>query len=79
MTRAGIRIIWAGSGRPVPRVGVIEIAPVLLLLGLCIGLTAGAGPVMRYMQSAAAALHAPQDYVLQVTGQQLGQRPGAAR
>ena len=79
MTRAGIRIIWAGSGRPVPRVGVIEIAPVLLLLGLCIGLTAGAGPVMRYMQFAAAALHAPQDYVLQVTGQQLGQRPGAAR
>ncbi|WP_200845107.1 monovalent cation/H+ antiporter subunit D [Roseomonas sp. 18066] len=68
MTRAGIRSLWASSGRAVPRVRVIEIAPVLLLIGLCIGMTAGAGPVLRYMENAAEALHAPQDYLRQVNG-----------
>ncbi|MBO1074588.1 monovalent cation/H+ antiporter subunit D (plasmid) [Roseomonas marmotae] len=68
MTRAGIRSIWATT-RAVPRVRVIEIAPVLLLLGLCIGMTASAGSVMRYMQAAAAALHAPQAYVQNVLGE----------
>jgi multicomponent K+:H+ antiporter subunit D len=63
MMRAGIRSLWATSGRTVPRVGVIEIAPVLLLLGLCIGLTAMAGPALRYTQAAADSLHAPQGYV----------------
>jgi multicomponent K+:H+ antiporter subunit D len=69
MTRAGIRILWATSGRTVPRVGVVEIAPVLLLLTLGAGMTAGAGPVLRYMQAAAVSLHAPQDYIRQVIGQ----------
>lgn len=62
-TRAGIRSLWATSDRAVPRVSVIEIAPVLFLLVLCIGMTVQAGPVLQYMQDAAAALHAPQGYV----------------
>jgi multicomponent K+:H+ antiporter subunit D len=41
-------------------------APVLLLLGLCGGLTLQAGPAMRYLQDAADALHAPHTYVEQV-------------
>lgn len=72
MTRAGIRSLWAATDRSVPRVGVVEIAPVLLLLGLCIGMTAGAGPVLRYMQSTASALHAAPSYVgsvVDVSGQ----------
>ena len=52
----------------VPRVRAIEIAPVLMLLLVCIGMTVAAGPVMRYMQAAAATLHAPQDYPRQVLG-----------
>jgi multicomponent K+:H+ antiporter subunit D len=68
MTRAGIRSLWAGTGRAVPRVRVIEIAPVLLLIGLCIGMTAAAGPVLRYMDATARSLHAPQDYLRQVIG-----------
>jgi multicomponent K+:H+ antiporter subunit D len=68
MTRAGIRSLWATSSRSVPRVGVIEMAPVLLLLALCIGMTAGAGPVFRYMQAAATSLHAPQGYIKDVIG-----------
>jgi multicomponent K+:H+ antiporter subunit D len=68
MTRAGIRSLWATSSRSVPRVGVIEMAPVLLLLVLCIGMTAGAGPVFRYMQAAATSLHASQGYITDVIG-----------
>ena len=61
MTRAGIRNLWATADRAMPRVGAIEIAPVLLLLAVCFTMTAQAGPVMRYMQAAATALHAPQE------------------
>ncbi|MFC3127764.1 monovalent cation/H+ antiporter subunit D [Pseudoroseomonas globiformis] len=74
MTRAGIRSLWANSGRSVPRIGVIEIAPVLALLLICCTMTAAAGPVMRYMQATAATLHAPQDYVRQVMGPQAMER-----
>ncbi|MFC7690922.1 hypothetical protein ACFQY5_16500 [Paeniroseomonas aquatica] len=65
MARAGIRSLW-NTTRSVPVVGVVEIAPVLLLLGLCVAMTAAAGPVTRYMQATAASLHAPQDYVRSV-------------
>jgi multicomponent K+:H+ antiporter subunit D len=62
MGRAGVRIFWA-TQRSVPRVRVIEMAPVALLLGLCFALAAGAGPAMRYMQDTAQALHAPRAYI----------------
>ncbi|NOG70219.1 monovalent cation/H+ antiporter subunit D [Roseicella sp. DB1501] len=68
MTRAGIRNLWATEDGAVPRVRAIEIAPILMLLLVCIGMTVAAGPVMRYMQAAAATLHAPQDYPRQVLG-----------
>ncbi|WP_421992600.1 monovalent cation/H+ antiporter subunit D [Roseococcus sp.] len=69
MARAGIRNLWATGDRGVPRVGAIEIAPVVLLLFVCLSMTVGAGPVMRYMQAAAVSLHTPQEYVRQVLGQ----------
>ena len=63
MTRTGINAFWASPERAVPRGGVVEIAPVLLLLALCLALTVQAGPVMRYMHATAGSLHAPQGYV----------------
>ncbi|MBX6373832.1 MAG: monovalent cation/H+ antiporter subunit D [Acetobacteraceae bacterium] len=63
MIRTGINTFWAATDGVVPRVGLIEIAPVALLLSLCVGLTVGAGPAMDYMQATAWSLHAPQDYV----------------
>ena len=62
MGRAGVRIFWA-TQRSVPRVRVIEMAPVVLLLGLCLALTITAGPAMRYFEDAAQALHAPRAYI----------------
>ena len=63
MARAGIDAFWASPSGTVPRVGMIEIAPVGLLLALCVGLTVAAGPAMDYMQAAAEALHAPGGYL----------------
>jgi multicomponent K+:H+ antiporter subunit D len=64
MIRAGIRTLW--FERVVPRVRLIEIVPVLLLLLACAALTVRAGPAMAYMQDAAAAVHAPTDYIRSV-------------
>jgi multicomponent K+:H+ antiporter subunit D len=66
MGRAGVRIFWAARDRPPPRVRIIEIAPVALLLALCVSLTLQAGPAMHYLQQAAQALHAPRGYIDEV-------------
>jgi multicomponent K+:H+ antiporter subunit D len=66
MTRAGIDAFWASPAGEVPRVQVSEIVPVMLLLALCLALTVEAGPVMRYMEATAQALHVPRDYVRSV-------------
>jgi multicomponent K+:H+ antiporter subunit D len=63
MTRAGIRAFWAEPNREVPRVRLIEMAPVATLLILCAMQTIQAGPIMRFMQATAQSLHAPGDYV----------------
>ncbi|MGD9507071.1 MAG: monovalent cation/H+ antiporter subunit D [Geminicoccaceae bacterium] len=66
MTRAGIRTFWAAPDRAVPRVRVIEMAPVAVLLILCVLQTIQAGPVMHFMQATAQSLHASRDYVRSV-------------
>jgi multicomponent K+:H+ antiporter subunit D len=66
MTRAGIRAFWAAPDRAVPRVRLIEFAPVAALLVLCALQTIQAGPVMRFMHATAEALHVPRDYVREV-------------
>ncbi|SEQ14241.1 multisubunit potassium/proton antiporter, PhaD subunit [Devosia sp. YR412] len=59
LTRTGISTFWATmSDTPAP-VRVIEIAPILLLLGLTVVMTVMAGPVMDYMYITAENLHAP--------------------
>jgi multicomponent K+:H+ antiporter subunit D len=73
MVRAGVQAFWASPDREIPRVRVIEIAPVVLLILLCAAQTIYAGPVMRFMQATAQSLHAPQVYVRAVLG------PGAER
>lgn len=63
MTRAGIRSFWASPDRTIPRVRLIEMAPVAVLLLLCAIQTVEAGPIMRFMQATAQSLHAPHHYV----------------
>ena len=68
MLRSGIEVFWASPAARIPRISLMEIAPVAALLLLCAALTVGAGPVMGYMQAAAEALHAPRAYLDGVLG-----------
>jgi multicomponent K+:H+ antiporter subunit D len=68
MTRAGIRAFWASPERTVPRVRLIEMAPVAVLLLLCAIQTIQAGPIMRFMERTAQSLHDPRDYIRGVLG-----------
>ncbi|HYX64104.1 MAG TPA: monovalent cation/H+ antiporter subunit D, partial [Burkholderiales bacterium] len=61
--RAGVRVFWAAENRTVPRVRLIEMAPVAALLAACFALTVAAGPAMRYTGEAASALHSPAAYI----------------
>ena len=63
MMRTGIRTFWAPLEVIVPRVLVVEIAPVILLIGICVAMTAQAGNVMRYTDAVADALHQQRLYV----------------
>lgn len=75
--RAGIEAFWTSPAGVPPRVGVIEFLPVALLLALCGVLTLGAGPAVEYTTAAAAALHAPADYLRGVLG--VAALPGGGR
>jgi len=68
MVRAGIAVFWVGQASRVPRVRVVELAPVLLLLALSGALTVGGGPALAYMQATADQLHAPGGYLRAVLG-----------
>jgi multicomponent K+:H+ antiporter subunit D len=68
MARAGISAFWASPDRLVPRVRLIEVAPVAVLLLLCALQTIQAGPIMRFMKAGAQSLHNPKDYIRGVLG-----------
>jgi multicomponent K+:H+ antiporter subunit D len=63
ITRAGIQTFWAPIEGRVPRVLLMEIAPIAFLLTLCVGQTIFGGPIMRYMEQTAQSLHAPDTYI----------------
>jgi multicomponent K+:H+ antiporter subunit D len=63
LSRVGIRAFWAPIDAVVPRVLVVEFVPVIGLLLLTLGLAIKGGPVMRYMDETARAVHAPSAYV----------------
>ena len=68
LSREGIRAFWASEGGETPAIPLIEIAPVVLLVGLSVAMTVKAGPVMRYMEATASSLNHPHVYVRGVMG-----------
>lgn len=68
LTRMGIRLFWTVTERTTPRLRVIEAGPVAFLILLAIALTAMAGPVMAFLESAAVTLHDPGMYIDAVLG-----------
>jgi multicomponent K+:H+ antiporter subunit D len=70
LTRVGSRLFWSVVGRKTPRLRLVEAGPPAFLIVLCLALTAGVGPVMTYLESAAQSLHSPQVYIRVVKGTQ---------
>ena len=68
LTRGGLRLFWSSQGRTTPRLRVIEAGPAAFLILLSLALTAGIGPVMTYLNSAARSLHSPDIYIRVVNG-----------
>jgi multicomponent K+:H+ antiporter subunit D len=70
MARAGIRSFWLPLENAVPRVRVIEIAPVVALLLLCVVLTVEAKGAMRFIQAATGGPQQAQGYLHGVLAQE---------
>jgi multicomponent K+:H+ antiporter subunit D len=62
-SRTGVRIFWVPERQITPPVRAVELASILLLLVVAAALTLQAGTVMRYLDDAAQALHAPGTYI----------------
>jgi multicomponent K+:H+ antiporter subunit D len=63
LCRIGMRLFWSVTGRTIPRLRFIEAGPIAFLLLLCIAITAAAGPMMTYVDSAAHTLNEPRVYI----------------
>ncbi|KKB80047.1 monovalent cation/H+ antiporter subunit D [Devosia soli] len=67
MVRNGINIFWTSlPDTDIPRIPTVEIAPIVMLLALCVALAFAAGPAMDFFTDTAAFIHAPGAYVSSV-------------
>lgn len=64
--RLGTQRFWTPHERPSPVLRRLEYVPIVILLGLSIGLTVLAEPLLRYTRDTAATLHEPVQYVQSV-------------
>ncbi|HQZ11977.1 MAG TPA: monovalent cation/H+ antiporter subunit D [Devosia sp.] len=75
MLRTGINRFWAPTDDTVPRVRVVEIAPIAMLLGLSVVLVVLAGSAMGFMQVMSDSIYHPDSYVETVLGVVSGGAP----
>ena len=68
LMRSGINTFWVSLEGTVPAVRAVEIAAILLFLGLALLMTVYAQPVMSFMQTAASTLYTEGEYVGVVLG-----------
>jgi len=77
LSRIGMRLFWSVAARVTPRLLVLEAAPIVALVLLCVALSVAAEPVARYLDSAARSLHQPDTYIRAVLAQSSGNGAGA--
>ena len=77
LSRSGIRHFWAPSHGTIPSLPAIEVLPVAALLGACVALTVGGGPVLQHARATAESLYSPTAYRQAVLGAR--QRPNPVR
>ena len=78
LTRVGVLHFWSAHDRAAPKLLVMEGLPVALLVLMCAALAWKAGPVLRYTEATANALHAPAGYIRAVMSAQPVPNPTAA-
>ncbi|MFC7298472.1 monovalent cation/H+ antiporter subunit D [Herminiimonas aquatilis] len=66
MLRFGVRTFWAAGAIAAPRLHVSEVAPISLLLLVCVALTVQAGPAYDYLARTSKDLHQPTQYIHKV-------------
>lgn len=66
MVRTGIQTFWGAVEEVVPQVRVVEVAPIIVLILLCLVLTLRGGDIMRYTGEAARGLHVQNGYIQRV-------------
>ena len=76
LSRVGMRLFWGVAARATPRLRLLEAAPVAALILLCLALSAAAGPVARYLDSAGRSLHQPDTYIHAVLSNRSKQQSG---
>jgi multicomponent K+:H+ antiporter subunit D len=75
LARTGMRLFWSVTDRNTPRLRIVEAAPLAFLILICLALTAGAGPAMRYFDDTARDLNKPDAYIRAVLGTQGREQP----
>jgi multicomponent K+:H+ antiporter subunit D len=68
LMRNGINTFWVSLEGVIPAIRWVEVAPIVVLLGLGLIMTIYAQPVMSFMEAAADALYMPNGYVAAVLG-----------
>ena len=77
LMRFGVRTFWAAGRVVPPRLQLTEVAPIGMLLLLCVAMTVGAGPLLDYLGRTSDALHRPGQTIERVLSAPV--TPGPAR
>jgi multicomponent K+:H+ antiporter subunit D len=78
LSRIGMRLFWSLAARTIPRLRLLEAAPVAAMVMLCLALSVAADPVTRYLEHAAYSLHQPDTYIRTVLSGAARQKLGDA-
>lgn len=70
LSRTGMRFFWTPLGRSAPLLRVVEFAPIMLLLAVCVSMTIHAEALTQYARATAALLYQPQAYIAAVLSTQ---------
>ncbi len=63
MVRTGIRLFWSNSDMAIPRLKLIEAAPISAIILACAVLSWYAGPITTYLEQTARQLDEPRTYI----------------